>query len=347
MACIFTTSPGTGLNVSGDLLSTINARVGINGELATSRLWRILMSPGVCREDEEALNYSAQLPRVDANDSSKITKEIYSQKLIENDDDEMVPAFYVMKLDAEGNAVIDEDAEDFTDETTTTVKKMLTEKDPDDEDLVEGEDYIMVTLENLPVIVENEMLTGSTFEVSIVVPEEDEDEDDEDGDTSYFTVPGEDEEGDVDGEEGYFRLPTNIITVNDLVRRFGALPYKIKVTPDEDTVTKLSAIASSIEEESSYLGPEDGSEVGENYLKAGEEVLVGATVSVKNRDKETLIDINDFLTDGYEVEVNTDLTNHFSMVYTLLFLERPYDGAPAQYRTDVYSESIRLDYFNK
>lgn len=373
MANIFTTS-GTGMPVNGELISAINSQAG-------TKIWAAYYTPGLWKSDDEAINYQKSLPRVAVNpstDYSFFTKEQTSWLTVPSnpseDESPKVPAYFTTTKE-----VIDEETGDYklvVNRFTVTVEELIgglsEEKvaklttDPqtkislkeaaEGEEEVEGVNYIMV--DNEPAILENPMVEGSTFKVTYV-PTLSEDAEGENNEVESFYVPsengidGQSEEGDETGETEESETPAETVeieveTIDELVRRFGNVPYKIEVTAPEILTEDLLNELSELNEDYFKGKKEDGVEAdGPLKLKGGQDAISGLTIFIKNRDKVTQIDPASFVKDGYTTIITTDLTTHFEIVYNLLYCERPYDGAPLNYRVDTYSEKIRLDWKNK
>lgn len=371
MANIFTTS-GTGMPVNGELISAINSQAG-------TKIWAAYYTPGLWKSDDEAINYQKALPRFDINEEanfSPFTKELVSHFKIAGEDGKKVPAYFTTTKE-----VIDEETGDYKlvvdrftispeewlaeDQTSLGTKLAKLTTDPqtkislkeaaEGEEEVEGVNYIMV--DNEPAIFENPMSEGSTFKVTYV-PTLSEDAEGENNEGETFQVQpengidGQSEEGDETEETEESETPAETVeieveTVDELVRRFGNVPYKIEVTAPE-MLSALADLIPSLNEEN-YKGKKEDDVEADGVLKlnGGQDAVSGITIFIKNRDKVTQIDPASFVKDGYTTIITTDLTTHFEIVYNLLYCERPYDGAPLNYRVDTYSEKIRLDWKNK
>lgn len=77
-------------------------------------------------------------------------------------------------------------------------------------------------------------------------------------------------------------------------------------------------------------------------------LLVGFSVHKINRGNRTLLFDSNNLPDSFSFEeiIDTDLTSNFGIEYDLLFVESPFDGL-VQYKTETYYEGIRIDNPNR
>lgn len=385
MANMFSTS-GTGLSVNGELISRINGNAGWinNNNLPTCRLWRALFFPSLMKGmDDEAINYCANLPRIDVN-TSKLTKEVTSWKTAKKttgEDDsattEMLPVYFKAKLDEAGNVdynttastetvEVTEDSDFTFDAVIVLEKKVALTEDADLESGEEGVDFKIekIEVENKPVILENPMVPGCEYTFELIQPTASDEEGEGSNEPVGFYVPGT-ENGDEDGETpAPAPEVVDLETVNELVRRFGKVPYEVKINTTNPITAINEGLNAAHEIQSNYWllgyedlakGVEDGLTKEEaeackgTYVKAGEDAIVGMSLKLTNRDKSVYCALNlgGESVPEFTTTVNTDLTTHIILEFEILYVERPYDGAPLQYRTDIYTETIRMDWKNK